>query len=178
MTARDQKLLLIGLVLVLVLSGGTSGGSDGALFGGTSKTKAKPTAKKKTAPILDVTGPKMRPATPAEKAAAAAQYGPPRPPATVSASPELELRHGRTPAGYQPASARAQAQEVAAHLTTKGPRAYERGKLMAWQKLAGIRADGSYGGSTRGALVFYGALKAPRPFVAPYATLPYHRPDQ
>jgi hypothetical protein len=67
---------------------------------------------------------------------------------------------------------------MAAHLTTKGPKAYDRSKLQAWQTLAGIRADGTYGGSSRGALVFYGALKAPRPFVAPYATLPYHRPDQ
>lgn len=99
------------------------------------------------------------------------------PPGTVSASPELEPRHGRTPAGYDPAQAHAQAQGIAAHLARKGPRAYDRETLRRWQTLAGLHADGIYGGSSRGALIAYGVSDPPRPFAPPYATLPYVPPD-
>lgn len=100
------------------------------------------------------------------------------PSGTISASPELEKRsHGRTPAGYDPALARSRAPGIAALLAKKGPKAYDRAQLRAWQTLAGLRADGAYGGSTRGALVYYGVTDPPRPFVAPLATLPYVPPE-
>jgi hypothetical protein len=95
---------------------------------------------------------------------------------TVKASPELEPRHGQTPIGFDPDKARAQAPGIAALLATKGPKGYPRKRLSDWQTLAGLRPDGTYGGSTRGALVFYGVAKPPRPFVTPFATLPYHPP--
>jgi hypothetical protein len=101
-----------------------------------------------------------------------------RPAGTVSASPELEPHHGPTlPPGYNPGMARAQAPAMAAHLARKGPRAYSRAKLEAWQRFAGLRVDGGYAGSTRGALVFYGVDDPPRPYGEPIATLPYHPPD-
>lgn len=152
--------------------------------------KQKPKAGKRAPLMVEVTGPKVRPATPeelarhaAKKRAAATQKAPPktgpqRPPGTVSASPELEPHHGPTlPAGYDPAKARARAPVIAAHLAARGPKAYSRSELKAWQRLAHVRADGEYGGSTRGALVFYGVPNPPRPFVPPVATLPYQPPE-
>lgn len=137
-----------------------------------TKTKQQPSG----GGVIDVDSPRKRPATEAEKKRAQQQLAK-RPPGTVSASPELEPRHGQTPAGYDPGKARAQAQGIAAHLAAKGPRAYDRNRLAQWQTLCGVRADGVYGGSTRGALVHYGVSNPPRPFVAPYATLPYHPPE-
>lgn len=146
----------------------------------------------KGAPVIEVKGPKVRPATAAERDAAAKKKAakkpgqrvegdtPPRrkPPGTVSASPELEPHHGPShPPGYDPAQARARAPAIAALLARKGPKAYPRAALAEWQRLAGIRVDGEYAGSTRGALVHYGVDDPPRPFGQPYATLPYHPPD-
>lgn len=179
MSKRDNRNLLLVGALVLVLWMRSRDGDEADGYGGTGRnfpTKKKlPTAKKnpragKNDGVIDVDKPKLRPPTDAERKAAK------RPPGTVSASPELEARHGQTPAGYDASKARSQAQGIAAHLAAKGPKAYDRNRLAVWQTFAGIRADGTYGGSTRGALVFYGVQNPPRPFVAPYATLPYHPP--
>ncbi len=150
-------------------------------------------------PIIDVYGPAKREPTaeelarltPAQRAAyekraakkraADTKKAPPKskkPAGTISASPELEPHHGPTlPAGYDPAKARARAPVIAAHLAAKGPKAYSRSMLKDWQRYAGLRVDGIYAGSTRGALIFYGVPNPPRPFGQPVATLPYHPPD-
>jgi hypothetical protein len=145
-----------------------------------AKLAAGPKGKGGATPVvIDVYGPAIREATPAERAAAKKPPKKPAKPAgTVSASPELEPHHGPTlPAGYNPVLARARAPVIAAHLAAKGPKAYSHALLKEWQTLAAIRADGLYAGSSRGALVFYGVGNPPRPFGAPYATLPYHPPD-
>lgn len=136
-------------------------------------------ADKSGAPIVEVWGPRHRPATPEEVAREQARKAKTKPSGTAPASPELEPRHGRTtPAGYNPAQARARAREVAAHLAKRGPKAYDVELLRSWQQLAGLHVDGAYGGSTRGALIHYGVPNPPRPFSAPYATLPYVPPDE
>lgn len=144
-------------------------------------------AKKGQSGAFEINGPKKRAYTKAEldamraraqkRAEEQARQKLPRIEGTVSASPELEHRHGQTPAGHDPLQARAQARGIAAHLTKKGPRAYSVSRLAIWQTYAGIRADGNYGGSTRGALIYYGAIEPPRPYVDPFATLPYHPPE-
>lgn len=192
---RDTRnLLLAGVVLVLIWRSSESSEDGGSVLWGKAKKKLPPAKNRPPSPPvgrkhvpggtpeIDVNSPKRRPATPEEKK----KYRAPveskkqqlvKPPGTISASPELETRHGQTPAGYDAGKARAQAQGIAAHLAAKGPRAYDRNRLAVWQTLCGIRADGAYGGSSRGALVFYGVQNPPRPFVAPFATLPYHPPE-
>jgi translation initiation factor IF-2 len=103
---------------------------------------------------------------------------PPVPVASVKASPVLEPNRGSTPAGYSPATARARARGIAAHLAKKGPASYSRAELATWQKQAALKPDGLYGGSSRGALIFYGVADPPRPFSAPVATLQYVPPEQ
>lgn len=144
--------------------------------GGDTK-KRDPVTKRPREP-LTIDRPRIRESTPEERARAKRmRVEGDRPPGTISASPELEHRHGQTPSGFDPAQARARAQAIAAHLARRGPRAYSHDVLARWQVWAGIRADGTYGGSSRGALVWYGAEDPPRPFVAPYATLPYRPPN-
>lgn len=139
-------------------------------------------AKKRTttqhqSPVIDVDSPKKKQLTPAELDAMRKRADASKKAGTVPASPELEPRHGRTPPGYAPDKARASAREIAALLAKKGPKAYDHHKLFVWQTWAGLRPDGEYGGSTRGALVFFGVPDPPRPFSAPYATLPYAPPS-
>jgi hypothetical protein len=45
--------------------------------------------------------------------------------------------------------------------------------MRAFQTAAGLKPDGVYGGGTRGALVYYGAPRAPAPLFAPTTTIPY-----
>jgi hypothetical protein len=109
----------------------------------------------------------------------AAQPKPPAQPAgSVKASPELEPNHGSPPAGYSPATARSRAPAIASHLAKKGRAGYSRPELKSWQQQAGLHADGVYGGSSRGALIYFGVKDPPRPFFAPVATLPYVPPEQ
>lgn len=188
---RDRRLVLVGAVLLVLwlasedaqaLSPG--GGAKAGHGSGRARVQTtRPKLGAQTGPgdvTVDVTSPKLRAPTAEElrKSEEGARLMRQRttPPGTISASPELEQRHGRTPSGYNPEQARAQAPGIAAHLASKGPKAYSRNRLAEWQTVAALSADGKYGGSTRGALVYYGATKAPRPFVAPVATLPYHPP--
>lgn len=167
-----------------------------------------PGARPASPATLTISKPQIRPATPAERAQAkraapaknavntrvtkpTAKRGPTPLPSlvpaqttpaqgapAVKASPELEPHRGSLPAGYDPAKARARARAIAAHLAKKGPASYSRVELRTWQTHAGLRADGLYGGSSRGALVYYGVSDPPRPFSAPVATLPYVPPEQ
>lgn len=97
---------------------------------------------------------------------------------SVKASPVLEPNRGSSPAGYDPVKARARARAIAAHLAKKGPSSYSHAELQTWQRQAGLTADGKYGGSSRGALIYFGVKDPPRPFFAPVATLPYVPPEQ
>jgi hypothetical protein len=107
------------------------------------------------------------------------QAKPPAAPAEgVRASPELEPNRGSLPTGYNPTSARSRAQAMAAHLAKKGPANYSHPELRSWQTQAGLHADGLYGGSSRGALIYFGVKDPPRPFFKPVATLPYVPPEQ
>jgi hypothetical protein len=110
---------------------------------------------------------------PAAKKPAASPAG------TVKAAPVLESHNrGSTPAGYDPVKARSRARALAAYLAKKGPAGYSHDELKSWQVQAAITPDGKYGGSARGALIFYGVKDPPRPFFAPVATLPYIPPEK
>ncbi len=79
------------------------------------------------------------------------------------------------PPGFSPSAAKAQAARVAANLK-KGRDQYSRPNLTAWQRLAGLAADGIYGGETAGALAWYlqgQPSVAPRPFFKPTTPTPY-----
>jgi len=81
------------------------------------------------------------------------------------------------PVGYSPALAKALAPKIEAELralTAKGQAYnYSRPNMRAFQTAAGLKPDGVYGGGTRGALVYYGAPRAPAPLFAPTTTIPY-----
>lgn len=77
--------------------------------------------------------------------------------------------------GFNPVSAKSQAARVVANLK-KGRDHYSRPTLSAWQRLAGIAADGIYGGESAGALAWYlqGTPDvAPRPFFKPTTVTSY-----
>jgi hypothetical protein len=79
------------------------------------------------------------------------------------------------PTGFNPVAAKAQATRVVANLR-KGRDHYSRPTLTAWQRLAGIAADGIYGGESAGALAWYlqgEPVVAPRPFFKPTTPKPY-----
>jgi murein L,D-transpeptidase YcbB/YkuD len=62
-------------------------------------------------------------------------------------------------------------------LTAKGQAYnYDRAAMKAFQIAAGLKPDAIYGGGTRGAMVFYGATRAPAPLYAPTTTIPYTPP--
>lgn len=103
---------------------------------------------------------------------------PPAEGGSVKASPVLEPGRGTPPAGYDPAKAKTRARAIAANLAKKGRTSYSHADLKSWQLQAGLTADGLYGGSTRGALIYFGVADPPRPFSPPVATLPYVPPDQ
>jgi hypothetical protein len=107
-----------------------------------------------------------------------AKKSPAKPAGGVKASPELEPNRGSPPAGYDPQKARAQARAIAAHLAKKGPASYSHQLLKTWQRQAALNPDGLYGGSSRGALIYFGVKDPPRPFFKPVATLPYVPPEQ
>lgn len=83
------------------------------------------------------------------------------------------------PTGYNATQARALAAQVVANMR-KLPAAkrydYDRNLVAAFQRAAGLKADGIYGGGTRGALIFFGQANAPKPLFAPTSTTPYHAP--
>jgi peptidoglycan hydrolase-like protein with peptidoglycan-binding domain len=72
------------------------------------------------------------------------------------------------PAGYDKTKAKAQAKDVAAMLVKSG-KAYDKPRLVNWQRFAGLKPDGVYGPLTKSALEYYGG-KPPAPFVAGPAT--------
>jgi hypothetical protein len=77
------------------------------------------------------------------------------------------------PAGFNPASAKKLAKQVAANIDSKGKASYSRTLLKQFQTAAGLVSDGLYGGASRRALIFYGV---PRPPVAAFA--PVAMPDE
>jgi hypothetical protein len=84
----------------------------------------------------------------------------------------------QTPAGYDPAAARRGARALVNHLKRAGKANYDRRLLEAWQRQAGLVPDRIYGGSTRGALLHYGASDAPAPFFKPFDTVQFVPPEQ
>lgn len=84
------------------------------------------------------------------------------------------------PEGYDPDSARRGAKAIASHLKRSGRANYDRRLLRSWQTKAAVKADGIYGGETRGALLFYGvpSSDAPSPFFVPTTTVPYVPPEK
>ena len=84
------------------------------------------------------------------------------------------------PPGFSPVAAKAQAARVAANLR-KGRDQYSRPNLASWQRLAGLTADGIYGGESAGALAWYlqgQSSVAPRPFFKPTTPAPYRLSSQ
>jgi hypothetical protein len=138
-----------------------------------------PAAKPYVAPKKTTTAKKPAAKVAAKKPAAKVASKPASPAGTVKAAPVLESHNrGSTPAGYDPVKARSRARALAAYLAKKGPAGYSHDELKSWQLQAAITPDGKYGGSARGALIFYGVKDPPRPFFAPVATLPYIPPEK
>ena len=91
------------------------------------------------------------------------------------ATTEPTTAQPQPPEGFNPQAAKAQAARVAANLR-KGRDQYSRPALTAWQRLAGIAADGIYGGGSAGALAWFlqgQSAIAPRPFFKPTVPAPY-----
>lgn len=99
-----------------------------------------------------------------------------QPVAPSNVIPEPTTTHAELPPpGFNPVAAKAQAARVAANLR-KGRDQYSRPTLSTWQRLAGIDADGIYGGQSAGALAWYlqgESVVAPRPFFKPTTPTPY-----
>lgn len=73
------------------------------------------------------------------------------------------------PPGFNPASAKKLAKQVAANIDSKGKASYSRTLLKQFQTAAGIASDGLYGGEARRALMFYGVARPPTAAFAPVA---------
>ncbi len=87
------------------------------------------------------------------------------------------------PPGYDPGVARTLAGQIETHLRQRiaehGNKArwhYDRNMMRRFQAAAGISPDGLYGGQSRGALIFYGAARAPGAFFDPKETILYVQP--
>lgn len=94
-------------------------------------------------------------------------------PPTLPAPPDTAANVGPLPpAGFNPATARKLAKQVAANLDSKGKANYGRDLMKQFQTAAGIDADGLYGGGTRRALIYFGVARPPQPFFKPTATPP------
>jgi hypothetical protein len=133
------------------------------------------------APIVVPTSTLPASAPPPPLAATPAGVMPTSPAPTLPSVPALPApeptttQAGQPPAGFNPVSAKSQAARVVANLK-KGRDNYSRPTLSAWQRLAGIAADGIYGGASAGALAWYlqGTPDvAPRPFFKPTTVTPY-----
>ena len=89
---------------------------------------------------------------------------PPAQPPAPSPSPPAPVPMP-SPATFNEAQARALAPRVAYNLRNRGSRRYDHDLLRRFQRAAGLDADGLYGGSTRGALIYFGVRNPPSPFV-------------
>lgn len=69
------------------------------------------------------------------------------------------------PGTFNEAQARELAPRTAYNLRNRGSRRYDHDLLRRFQRAAGLEADGLYGGSTRGALIYFGVRNPPSPFV-------------
>ena len=79
------------------------------------------------------------------------------------------------PHGYNPPEAKRLARIVTRNIAEKRY-SYDRGLLKRFQLAAGLKPDGIYGGSSTGALQFYGATRAPKPLFKPKTVTPYTPP--
>lgn len=70
------------------------------------------------------------------------------------------------PPGFDRVKASNAAGDVAAHLRKRGRDGYSRDVLRAWQRVAGIPADGIYGRQSEAALRYYVGVSAPKAFFA------------
>lgn len=100
----------------------------------------------------------------------------PKPAPAPAPAPMPVAAPAPAPAGYDPDGARKMAASLSQHLTRAGRPGYDRRLLRTFQTKAGIKPDGIYGGSSRGALLFFGASNAPAPFFPPLETVPYRGP--
>lgn len=91
-------------------------------------------------------------------------------------APPDPKRSSAAPDGYDPSKARSTAPKMAEHIKRRGSD-YDRKILRAWQRAAALKADGIYGGGTRGALMHYGVPTPPRPLFKPTQTIPYTPPE-
>lgn len=123
----------------------------------------------------------------AAAAAASAESPPMSTPATSPAASSLISTSSPTapppspstpsiPEGYDPVAARKAARATANHLATRGRAGYSRPLLKQWQRQAGLASDGTYGGATRGALIYFGVKDPPPAFFKPTNTIPYAAP--
>ncbi|UJR87307.1 MULTISPECIES: peptidoglycan-binding domain-containing protein [Sandaracinus] len=146
-------------------------------------------------PATDVSPSRSTTASPAPPASPAAAPAPPaaepprrtdhRAPAPSSTSepsrPDAEARRQNVNApggaGVDLALARRLAPQMGAEIARQGF-VYSRQKLQRFQRAAGLQADGLYGGTTRGALVYFGVRNAPAPLFAPRETVSYQPPGR
>jgi hypothetical protein len=83
---------------------------------------------------------------------------------------------------YNLTLARQLAPEITKHLAAMAGGAnkynYNRSIVRSFQESAALKADGLYGGETRGALLYFApALNPPKPFFKPTGTIPYVSPE-
>jgi hypothetical protein len=105
----------------------------------------------------------------------------PTPTPTPTPTPPLPAPAPRPPTpGFDPALARELAPQIERHLRqaiAKGNKyGYSRALVKRFQAAAALRVDGHYGGATRGALLYFGAIRAPKPFFKPTHTIKYTPP--
>jgi peptidoglycan hydrolase-like protein with peptidoglycan-binding domain len=98
------------------------------------------------------------------------------PPPPIAAVPAVAPATA-VPAGFDPDGARRVAPRIAAHLRKKGAANYSRQALREFQRLAGLKEDGLYGGRTAGALRYYlGGANPPAPMFRPLQEVSYSPP--
>lgn len=90
------------------------------------------------------------------------QIPPAQPPAPSPSPAPIPMP---SPSTFNEAQARELAPRVAYNLRNRGSRRYDHDLLRRFQRAAGLDADGLYGGSTRGALIYFGVRNPPSPFV-------------
>ena len=140
-----------------------------------SPPQTLPELAKKAEEIFTAPSPPPPIATPPLFPPAPAAPSPVTPPPTSVAVPVAPAPG--VPAGFDPVKARRTAPRIASHLKSKGIANYSRQALREFQTLAGIKADGIYGGQSAGALRYYlGGASPPAAMFKPVQEVPYTPP--
>ena len=175
----------LSMYVITRIASGTTGDKHGAPAPVVPRPPAPPVIKP---PV--VVKPAPLPVPEPEPAPIEVSPPPPAPPPPVDSAPELPTppapspvnppsagpagegpKPATPPAGFDPALAGKLAEPMATQLRTK-KYDYARASLKAFQRAAGVTADGIYGNDTWGALLYY-TSSAPRALFKPTTPTPY-----